>query len=108
MSRHDVAPRGPVKTAAVLCAHPPSTTRTIARHTSSGAASSAVGARASAQSVPNVPSNLFRHSEARYKGLARNETQLFSLFGFIAKRRHINCAAGCNSLLRRAAFSMRS
>lgn len=34
--------------------------------------------------------NLFRHRKARYKGLAKNEAQLFSLFGLanlvIAKR----------------------
>jgi len=35
--------------------------------------------------------NLFRHKKVRYKGLAKNEAQLFSLFGLanlvIAKRR---------------------
>ena len=35
--------------------------------------------------------NLFKHKKVRYKGLAKNEAQLFSLFGLanlvIAKRR---------------------
>ena len=39
----------------------------------------------------HVVKNLFRHKKARYKGLAKNESQLFSLFGLanivIAKRR---------------------
>lgn len=39
----------------------------------------------------HVIKNLFRHKKARYKGLAKNEAQLFSLFGLanivIAKRR---------------------
>ena len=38
----------------------------------------------------HVIKNLFRHKKVRYKGLAKNETQLFSLFGLanlvIAKR----------------------
>ena len=29
----------------------------------------------------HVIKNLFRHRQARYKGLAKNEAQLFSLFG---------------------------
>ena len=39
----------------------------------------------------HVVKNLFRHKKARYKGLVKNEAQLFSLFGLanivIAKRR---------------------
>lgn len=39
----------------------------------------------------HVIKNLFRHKKARYKGMAKNEAQLFSLFGLanlvIAKRR---------------------
>ena len=35
--------------------------------------------------------NLFRHRKTRYRGLAKNEVQLFSLFGFanllLAQRR---------------------
>jgi IS5 family transposase len=38
-----------------------------------------------------VIKNLFKHRKVRYKGLAKNEAQLFSLFGLanlvIAKRR---------------------
>jgi IS5 family transposase len=38
-----------------------------------------------------VIKNLFRHKKVRYKGLAKNQTQLLSLFGLanlvIAKRR---------------------
>lgn len=41
--------------------------------------------------------NLFRQKKARYKGLAKNETQLFSLFGLanlvIAKRSLLRVAA---------------
>jgi IS5 family transposase len=39
----------------------------------------------------HVVKNLFRHRKVRYKGLAKNEAQLFSLFGLanlvIAERR---------------------
>jgi IS5 family transposase len=39
----------------------------------------------------HVVKNLFRHKKARYKGLAKNAAQLFSLFGLanlvIAKKR---------------------
>jgi IS5 family transposase len=38
-----------------------------------------------------VVKNLFRHRKTRYRGLAKNEAQLFSLFGFanlmLARRR---------------------
>jgi IS5 family transposase len=40
-----------------------------------------------------VVKNLFRHRKTRYRGLAKNEAQLFSLFGFanlmLARRRLI-------------------
>jgi IS5 family transposase len=47
--------------------------------------------RAKVEHPFHVVKNLFRHKKARYKGLAKNEAQLFSLFGLanlvIAKRR---------------------
>ena len=47
--------------------------------------------RAKVEHPFHVVKNLFRHRKARYKGLAKNEAQLFSLFGLanlvIAKRR---------------------
>src|SRR4051812_15738726 len=47
--------------------------------------------RAKVEHPFHVLKNLFRHKKARYKGLAKNEAQLFSLFGLanlvIAKRR---------------------
>lgn len=47
--------------------------------------------RAKAEHPFHVVKNLFRHRKARYKGLAKNTVQLFSLFGLanlvIAKRR---------------------
>ena len=46
--------------------------------------------RAKVEHPFHVVKNLFRHRKARYKGLAKNEAQLFSLFGLanlvIAKR----------------------
>ena len=46
--------------------------------------------RAKVEHPFHVIKNLFRHKKARYKGLAKNEGQLFSLFGLanleIAKR----------------------
>jgi transposase, IS5 family len=47
--------------------------------------------RAKVEHPFHVIKNLFRHRKVRYKGLAKNEAQLFSLFGLanivIAKRR---------------------
>lgn len=47
--------------------------------------------RAKVEHPFHVVKNLFRHKKVRYKGLAKNEAQLFSLFGLanlvIAKRR---------------------
>ena len=47
--------------------------------------------RAKVEHPFHVIKNLFRHKKARYKGMAKNEAQLFSLFGLanlvIAKRR---------------------
>ena len=47
--------------------------------------------RAKVEHPFHVIKNLFRHKKVRYKGLAKNEAQLFSLFGLanlvIAKRR---------------------
>jgi IS5 family transposase len=44
-----------------------------------------------------VIKNLFRHKKVRYKGLAKNETQLFSLFGLanlvLAKRQLLDINA---------------
>ena len=46
--------------------------------------------RAKVEHPLHVIQNLFRHKKTRYKGLAKNEGQLFSLFGLanlvIAKR----------------------
>ena len=46
--------------------------------------------RAKVEHPFHVIKNLFRHKKVRYKGLAKNEAQLFSLFGLanlqIAKR----------------------
>lgn len=45
----------------------------------------------------HVIKNLFRHKKVRYKGLAKNQAQLFSLFGLaslaIAKRSLLRAAA---------------
>lgn len=45
----------------------------------------------------HVIKNLFRHKKTRYKGLAKNEAQFFSLFGLanlvIAKRSLLRVAA---------------
>lgn len=45
----------------------------------------------------HVVKNLFRHRKVRYKGLAKNEAQLFALFGVanlvIAKRSWIEIEA---------------
>ena len=38
--------------------------------------------RAKVEHPFHVVKNLFQHSKARYKGLAKNTAQLFSLFGF--------------------------
>jgi IS5 family transposase len=49
------------------------------------------GARAKVEHPFHVVKNLFQHKKVRYKGLAKNEAQLFSLLGLanlvIAKRR---------------------
>ena len=38
--------------------------------------------RANVEHPLHLVKNLFRHRKTRYRGLARNEAQLFSLFGF--------------------------
>jgi IS5 family transposase len=47
--------------------------------------------RAKVEHPFHVVKNLFKHKKVRYKGLAKNEAQLFSLFGLanlvVAKRR---------------------
>jgi len=40
------------------------------------------GIRAKVEHPFHVIKNLFRHRKTRYRGLAKNEAQLFSLFGF--------------------------
>ena len=54
--------------------------------------------RAKVEHPFHVIKNLFKHKKARYKGLAKNEAQLFSLFGLanlvIAKRRLLALHAG--------------
>ncbi len=46
--------------------------------------------RAKVEHPFHVVKNLFRHKKTRYRGLAKNEAQLFSLFGlanlFLARR----------------------
>ena len=53
--------------------------------------------RAKVEHPFHVIKNLFRHRKTRYKGLARNTAQLFSLFGLanlvIAKRSLLDCYA---------------
>jgi IS5 family transposase len=53
--------------------------------------------RAKVEHPFHVMKNLFRHKKVRYKGLAKNETQLFSLFGLanlvIAKRQLLDIHA---------------
>jgi transposase, IS5 family len=53
--------------------------------------------RAKVEHPFHVIKNLFRHKKVRYKGLAKNEAQLFSLFGLanivIAKRRLLDIQA---------------
>jgi IS5 family transposase len=48
------------------------------------------GIRAKVEHPFHIVKNLFKHKKARYKGLAKNSAQLFSLFGLanlvIAKR----------------------
>ncbi len=47
--------------------------------------------RAKVEHPFHVVKNLFKHRKTRYRGLAKNEAQLFSLFGFanlvLARRR---------------------
>lgn len=54
--------------------------------------------RAKVEHPFHVVKNLFRHRKVRYKGLAKNQAQLFSLFGLanivIAKRRLMALAGG--------------
>ena len=53
--------------------------------------------RAKVEHPFHVIKNLFRHRKTRYKGLARNTAQLFSLFGLansvIAKKALLDCHA---------------
>ena len=53
--------------------------------------------RAKVEHPFHVVSNLFRHRKVRYKGLAKNEGQLFTLFGLanlvIAKRSRLGLHA---------------
>jgi len=53
--------------------------------------------RAKVEHPFHVIKNLFKHKKVRYKGLAKNETQLFSLFGLanlvIAKRQLLDIQA---------------
>jgi len=57
--------------------------------------------RAKVEHPFHVVKNLFRHKKTRYKGLAKNEAQLFSLFGLanliIAKRRLLALHGGAVS-----------
>jgi len=57
--------------------------------------------RAKVEHPFHVVKNLFRHKKTRYKGLAKNEAQLFSLFGLanliIAKRRLLALRGGAVS-----------
>jgi transposase, IS5 family len=57
--------------------------------------------RAKVEHPFHVIKNLFRHRKVRYKGLAKNEAQLFALFGLanivIAKRRLMDLHAGGGS-----------
>jgi transposase, IS5 family len=48
--------------------------------------------RAKVEHPFHVVKNLFRHRKTRYRGLAKNEAQLFSLFGLanlMLARRHL-------------------